>query len=88
MYEVKERSGKGTALTVEMLDAEFILVLELLDFFLRCLLVMLLILLGGLNSFVDVLANKKDLAVWIVEVFGLDLAPSQVTKLFDDSADD
>ena len=68
---------------MKMLNTELIFVLELLYLLLRCFLIVLLILLGRLNSLVEVLTYEQNLAVFIIEIFQLDFGPGQVAKLFD-----
>jgi len=72
---------------MEMLYTKLVFMLKLLNLFLWCLLVVFLILRRRLGTFAHVLADKENLAVFVVQVLRLDLRPSQATELFDDSAD-
>jgi hypothetical protein len=49
--------------------------LKLLEFFLRCLLVMLLVLGGRLDTSLQVLTDEQNLAKLVVDIPGLDLRP-------------
>lgn len=62
-------------LTVQMLDSQFVLVLQFLQLLLGSLFVMFLVLRRGLNGLVHVFAYKKDLAVFVIYVFWLDFCP-------------
>lgn len=70
-----------------MLDAKLVLMLELLELLLWSLFIVLLVLRCWLDGRFKVLADEEDLAVLVVEVFGLYLAPGQSAELFDDPAD-
>jgi hypothetical protein len=70
-----------------VLNAKLVLVLKLLELLLWSLLVVLLVFRCWFDGRFKVLADEQDLAVLVVEVFGLDLAPGQSTELFDDPAD-
>jgi hypothetical protein len=67
-----------------MLNAKLVLVLELLKLFLWCFLVMLLVLGRWLNTLVKVFTNEQDLAVFMINILGLDLGPCQTTELLND----
>ena len=69
-----------------MLNSQLIFMLELLDFLLWCILVMLLILCGGLNPRFHLLTDEKNLTVLVVQVFRPRLNPSQTTELVDKPA--
>jgi hypothetical protein len=58
-----------------MLDAKLVLMLQFLELLLRSFLIMLLVLRCWLDGRFEVLADEKDLAVLVVKVLGLDLAP-------------
>jgi hypothetical protein len=67
-----------------MLDAELVLVLELLKLFLWCFLVVFLVLGRWLNTLVKVFTNEQDLAVFVIDILGFDLGPRQTTELLND----
>lgn len=67
-----------------MLHAQLILMLKLLQLLLRRNLILLLILVRGLHGLLDILADEKNLAVFVVEVLGLHGTPSQAAELLDD----
>jgi NADH:ubiquinone oxidoreductase subunit H len=58
---------------MKMLDAELVLMLELLKLLLWCLFIVLLILGGWLGASFEFLTNEQDLTVLVVDVLGLDL---------------
>lgn len=68
---------------MKMLNTELVFVLQLFELLFRRFLIMLLVFRSRLNGCVDILTNEQDLAVFVVEVLGLDLRPGQVAKLFD-----
>jgi hypothetical protein len=72
---------------MKMFDAELVLVLELLELLLRCLLVVLLILRSGLGTCLELLTNKQDLAVLVIDVLGLDFGPCKAAELLNYPAD-
>jgi hypothetical protein len=69
---------------MQVLDPQLILMLQLLQLLLRRLLIMFLVLCGWLNSLLHVFANEQDLAVFMVDVLGLDFCPGQTAEFFND----
>jgi hypothetical protein len=65
-----------------MLNAQFILMFQFLEFFFGRVLVMFLIFCGSLDSFVSVLTDEQNLRVGIIEIFRLYLRPREATELF------
>jgi hypothetical protein len=61
---------------MQMLDTKLIFMLELLELFLWCLLVVLLILCRWLNALIKVFTNEQDLTVLVIDILGFNLSPS------------
>lgn len=70
---------------MQVLDTQLILVFELLELFLWCFFVVLLIFRGRFHTGFELLPNEKYLAVLMINVLGLDFRPGESTKLAYDS---
>tara|TARA_R110002003_G_scaffold63_8_gene5863 strand:- start:4223 stop:4402 length:180 start_codon:yes stop_codon:yes gene_type:complete len=58
-----------------MLHTKLVLVFKLLELLLWCLLVVFLILCGRFDALLKLFADEQDLAIFVVEILGLDFGP-------------
>jgi hypothetical protein len=67
---------------MQVFNSKLVLVLELVQLFLWCLFVVLLVLCGWFRGALQLLANQENLAVGIIKILRLYLTPSQAAKFF------